>query len=304
MASQSTRSPRSSLSRSSAVVALSVLALVALSACGDPPASAGPTCGGGECVGAVGGGGSGFGGDAGSAGGEGSNAGAGGSAGSATPTGGGGGAPAEDFCVDGVVRDRLTDGVSSGSVKGGAFVPGVGWQTTAGGDQIVWDLGKAIGAGSVELEVTGLHPNVAGCAAGRCYFVGVFASSLGDKGDDYGAPFIESRYHTNEQENYHDVFKLQTGIGNGNIDEPMTSPIGLTASQTLHVRITWGPDPVDLVRGKATLAFDGKSPELDASYEDHQIPWRWLFVGTTNYKGWATGAIGASYKNVCLRSDS
>ena len=106
--------------------------------------------------------------------------------------------------------------------------PEDGWKTSSSSNQIEWDLGKTVRSGRISFEVTGIHADVGGCLMGVCYYVGIFEESNGDKNGDYtGSAFIESRFHTNDQENFHDVFKLQAGTGNGDMLEPLDQLDGL-----------------------------------------------------------------------------
>ncbi len=214
--------------------------------------------------------------------------------------------PGDTFCPGGVVRERLVEGAGSAAVVGGSFVPDVGWRTSSAADKIVWDLGQGIESGTLSFEVTGIHANVEGCSAGVCYYVGLFEEANGDKAGDYtGSAFIESRFHTNEQENFHDVFKLQAGTGNGDMLEPLTPPMGWSADQTHTVRIEWGPDPSDASRGRAWLYLDDQEAPLNyqAFYSDPTIGWRYLFLGTTQYKGLDWGMVDVTYRDLCLVAD-
>lgn len=216
----------------------------------------------------------------------------------------GGGVP-DDFCLGGLIADRLMEG-SSGEVSGGTFMPGVGWQTSSASDRIFWDLGQEVQSGSLSFEVTGIHANVAGCLLGVCYYVGIFDNPTGDKhGDYHGDAFIESRFHTNDQENFHDVFKLQAGIGDGNILEPLTPPMGWSPEETHTVRIEWGPDPSDSSRGRGFLYLDDVEAPLNYQgfYSTPNIPWRYLYLGSTRYKNLNWGMIGVRYKNLCVRAN-
>lgn len=236
------------------------------------------------------------------------NAGASGSSGGAGSAGSAGSTDAgqpQPFCEGGLIRDRLSDGVSSGTVSGGTFVPGVGWKTSASSNRIVWDLGQTVKSGTLSFEVKGIHADVSGCLAGVCYYVGLFDEATGDKKGDYtGSAFIESRFHTNDQENFHDVFKLQTGTGNGEILEPLTTPMGWSSLETHAIRVDWGPDPSDASRGRAWLYLDGQQAPLNYQgfYDDVNIAWRYVFLGTTKYKGLDWGMIDVTYKDVCLRT--
>jgi len=223
--------------------------------------------------------------------------------GAAGDTGGTGGQPPPAFCEGGMVRDRLSDGASSGSVSGGTMVAGVGWKTQSSSDRILWDLGAPVTAGSLTFKVQGIHANVDGCLMGVCYYVGLFDEANGDKSGDYtGAAFIESRFHTNDQENFHDVFKLQTGTGQGEILEPLTTSMGWSAAETHEIRLEWGPNPSNPTQGRAWLYLDGTQAPLNypATYSNAAIPWRYLFLGTTKYKGLNWGMVNVTYSDVCL----
>jgi len=215
----------------------------------------------------------------------------------------GGEGPDDSFCPGGIVREQLFDGVNAGTVVGGSFVPDVGWRTSSSADRIVWDLGQAVESGTLSFEVTGIHAGVEGCVAGVCYYVGLFEESNGDKQDDYtGSAFIESRFHTDGQKNFQDVFKLQAGTGNGDMLEPLTPPMDWAPEQTHSVRIEWGPDPSDASRGRAWLYLDDQEAPLNyqAFYSDPNIGWRYLFLGTTQCKGLDWGMIDVTYRNLCL----
>lgn len=220
------------------------------------------------------------------------------------PTDSSGGVP-DDFCPGGLIADRLMAD-SSGEVSGGTFVPDVGWQTSSAGDRIFWDLGQEIQSGSLSFEVTGIHANVGGCLLGVCYYVGIFDNPTGDKHADYnGDGFIESRFHTNDQRNFNDVFKLQAGVGDGDILEPQTPPMGWSPEETHAVRIEWGPDPSDPTRGRGFLYLDDAEAPLNyqAFYSTPNIPWRYLYLGSTRYQNLDWGMIGVTYKNLCVRAN-
>ena len=209
--------------------------------------------------------------------------------------------PEDTFCPDGLLGERLDQAPEGATISGGTFIPGVGWQTSSASDQITWDLGQTVRAGSLSFQVTGIHANVGGCQMGVCYYVGLFDDESGDKATAYdGAAFIESRFHTNGQENFHDVFKLQTGIGDGNILEPLTSTIGWAPDETHTIRIDW--EPLGPTQGRAWLYIDGQEADLNypAYYSDPETPWRYLMLGTTNYKGLAWGMVNATYSDLCL----
>jgi len=202
----------------------------------------------------------------------------------------------DDYCAgaDVVLREPLLG--SAGGVSSGGSFSTEGWTTGAISDQIFWDLGEVVGTGSVIFEARGFHHNVGGCLAGVCYYVGLFEEANGDKETDYtGSPFIESRYHNDLQENFHDTFKLQTGVGDGFIQEPMMPEgIGWDASQWHTFRIEWGS-------GESRFYIDGVH-HLTAHYATSvPIAWRYLFVGTTNYKGLGWAATGITYRHLCLR---
>lgn len=227
-----------------------------------------------------------------------------GGSGGAAPAGGSGGSggdppPPDDFCTGGgvLLSERLSTGSASGQISGGQFVAD-GWRTSSTSDQISWDLGQGVPSGSLELEVKGLHPNVSGCQWGVCYFVGIFEEPSGDKAHDYtGSAFVESRYHTNQQENFHDTFKIQTGTGAGDMSEPMVNPgtLGWQPDEWHTVRIEWGG-------GQGRLYLDG-AHALTSSYGARpNIPWRYVFLGTTNYKALGWAAVGVTYRNLCLRA--
>lgn len=214
----------------------------------------------------------------------------------------GGDGPDDSFCAQGLLREPLREGSSAGAVLGGTFTA-EGWRTSSKGDRIVWDLGQAVRAGTLSFEITGIHADVGGCTSGVCYYVGLFEEPSGDKGGDYtGSAFIESRFHTNDQENFHDVFKLQAGTGNGDMLEPLTPPMGWSAEQTHSIRIEWGPDPSDASRGRAWLYLDDAEAPLNyqAFYDDPEIGWRYLFLGTTGYKGLDWGMVDVVYRDLCL----
>jgi hypothetical protein len=197
--------------------------------------------------------------------------------------------------VDVVLCEPLL-GNSGGIVQGGSFGAD-GWTTGSTTDQIFWDLGQGVDSGSVSFEARGFHHLVNGCVWGVCYFVGLFEEANGDKQADYtGSAFIESRYHNDEQENFHDTFKLQTGTGDGSMQEPMMQQgIGWAASEWHSYRIEWGG-------GQSRLYIDGNH-ELTANYSPATgIDWRYLFLGTTNYKGIGWAATGITYRQLCLRS--
>lgn len=211
--------------------------------------------------------------------------------------------PPDSFCPGGLVREPLDEGSAAGTVTGGSFLPGVGWRTSSKSDRIVWDLGAPVRSGVMSFEVTGIHADVGGCTQGVCYYVGLFEEQSGDKLGDYtGSAFIESRFHTNDQENFHDVFKLQAGTGNGDMLEPLTPPMGWSAEQTHSIRIEWGPDPSDPSRGRAWLYLDDAEAPLNyqAFYDDPEIGWRYLFLGTTAYKGLDWGMVDVTYRDLCL----
>ncbi len=211
----------------------------------------------------------------------------------------------DTFCLGGLIRDRLSDGTSSGQVNGGSWVIGSGWKTSSRSDRITWDVGSAVTKGKLSFTITGVHANVSGCLMGVCYYVGLFDEPNGDKKGDYtGSAFIESRFHTNDQENFHDVFKLQAGTGNGEMLEPLTTPMGWNATEAHDIRIEWGPDPSNPSRGRAWLFLDGQLAPLNyqAFYNNPDVPWRFLFLGTTRYKGLDWGMVGVTYRDVCLQA--
>jgi hypothetical protein len=202
----------------------------------------------------------------------------------------------DDYCAgtDVVLREPLV-GSAAGVVNGGSFGT-EGWTTGATSDQIFWDLGSVVDTGSVTFEARGFHHNVGGCLAGVCYYVGLFEEANGDKGGDYlGSPFIESRYHNDLQQNFHDTFKLQTGVGDGFIQEPMMPEgIGWDPSEWHTFGIEWGS-------GESRFYIDGNH-QLTAHYATTvPIAWRYLFLGTTNYKGFGWAATGITYRRLCLR---
>ena len=205
-------------------------------------------------------------------------------------------APVDDFCLGGdvVLRERLSSS-SSGQVSGGSFT-GEGWRTSGTGDQISWNLGETVSSGSIEFEARGFHADVGGCFWGVCYYVGLFEEANGDKLADYtGSAFIESRFHNNQQENFHDTIKLQAGDGDGSMQEPMIPPgLGWSASEWHRFRIEWGG-------GQSRLYLDG-AQRLSANYgTGRAIDWRYLFLGTTNYKGVGWAATGVTYRDLCVR---
>ena len=211
------------------------------------------------------------------------------------------GAPEDAFCPGGLVRERLDEAPAFGEVVGGSFIPGVGWRTTSPADQIAWDLGQTVRAGSLSFKVTGIHADVGGCLMGVCYYVGLFDEASGDKGTHYdGAASIESRFHTNQQENFHDVFKLQAGIGDGQLLEPLTPAIGWSPAETHTIRVDWGP--LSPTQGRAWLYIDDQEAALNypAFYSDPDVAWRYLLLGTTNYKGLDWGMIDVTYSDLCL----
>lgn len=204
----------------------------------------------------------------------------------------------EDYC-DGanvVLREPLLAGaLPTGTISGGSF-GAEGWTTGATSDQLFWDLGEVVESGSVTFEARGFHHTVGGCFWGVCYYVGLFEEPSGDKEQDYtGSAFIESRYHNDSQENFHDTFKLQTGIGDGSMSEPMMPEgIGWAASEWHAFRIEWGG-------GQSRFYIDG-ALELTSPYSTSRaIAWRYLFLGTTNYKGSDWGATGVTYRMLCLQ---
>ena len=204
--------------------------------------------------------------------------------------------PVDDFCRGGdvVLREPLIGSIG-GAVSGGS-VTGEGWRTNGAGDQISWDLGTALSSGSIEFEARGFHADVGGCFWGVCYYVGLFEEANGDKRADYtGSAFIESRFHNNQQENFHDTIKLQAGDGDGSMQEPMIPPgLGWSASQWHRFSFEWGG-------GRSRLYLDG-TQRLTASYDTRRaIGWRYLFLGTTNYKGMDWGATGVTYRDLCVR---
>jgi hypothetical protein len=236
-------------------------------------------------------------------GGGGGDAGGGGSGGASSANGGGGAGggppPPDTFCTgtNVMLKEPLSTGSVSGQPSGGQFVAD-GWRTAATSDQISWDLGQGVPSGSLELEVKGLHPNVSGCLSGVCYYVGIFEEPSGDKYGDYtGSAFVESRYHNNQQENFHDTFKIQTGTGTGDMSEPMVTPgtLGWQPGEWHSVRIEWGA-------GQGRLYLDGNHALTSSYGGSPNIPWRYLFLGTTNYKGMGWAAVDVTYRNLCLRS--
>ncbi len=203
----------------------------------------------------------------------------------------------DDYCsgADVVLREPLTTS-ASGQVRGGSF-SSEGWATGSTSDQISWDLGRTLSSGSIEFEVRGFFHAVQGCFWGVCYYVGLFEEANGDKEADYqGSAFIESRYHSDQQENFHDTFKLQSGLGDGSMDEPMMPEgIGWTPDQWHRFAIEWGG-------GTARFFIDGQL-ELTSHYSNSRpVSWRYLFLGTTNYKQWDWGAVGVTYRNLCVRN--
>lgn len=206
--------------------------------------------------------------------------------------------PMDDFCrgADVVLSERLQGSSSTGgTVSGGTFTP-EGWRTTATSSQLYWDLGESVSSGSIDFWAQGLHANVGGCVWGVCYYVGIFEESSGDKLTHYtGSAFIESRFHTNDQENFHDTIKLQAGAGDGSMREPMIPPgIGWAPDSWHHYRIEWGG-------GESRLYIDD-ARRLTANYpNDRTIAWRHLFLGTTNYKGLGWAPVGVTFRELCVR---
>jgi len=42
---------------------------------------------------------------------------------------------------------------------------------------------------------------------------------------------------------------------------------------------------------------------LSAYYNNPDIGWRYLFIGTTNYKNLDWGMLNVTYKNICVVAD-
>ena len=201
-----------------------------------------------------------------------------------------------------ILFDVLTDGVSTGEVKGGRFTT-AGWEHVSGEDKIVWDLGESqtMEAGIIEFEFTGMSSNTKGGYLGspgkeRAYYFGLFNDPSGDKRKGGTNPaFIEIRYNWGSDYNAPGRGAIKFQAGDAGLICPNHEPYGTKQygdwAPTYYYKhvVTFGG-------GLATLTIDGQF-QAKIKYTDRPLAWRYLFVGDINYHG-MSGPDNVTYRNV------
>ncbi len=212
----------------------------------------------------------------------------------------------------------------SREVEGGSFgsfpIPGTGqsvqgWKVTGDADLVVYDLGRYISKGSLEIEVTAFQPALDGTRvqnkAERHHVLAMFRSPWGGHhsvealdtfwdlhtGDYYqpGIKFMADAYYTNND---------------AELSEP--NPSSWDKSQTYDLKIVWGNNPN--ISGEFQVQyFRGQDAPLTIPY--HQKPeLRYIYVGRdhtvsgdliTNFMGnqWPAmrDAQGPIYSNLLVK---
>ena len=197
-----------------------------------------------------------------------------------------------------ILFEPLTDGESSGEVRGGIFTDR-GWKHISGEDKIIWDLGETMEAGIVEFELTGMSKNTRGGYLGqpgfeRSYYFGLFNDPTGDKRIGGTNPaFMEIRY--NWGANYANLSAVKFQAGDAGLCCNAHEPFGTKPYQS------WNPEQyykhkIVFGNGLTTLFIDDVF-QAEIHYNNRPLRWRYLFVGDINYAG-MSGPDNVTYRNV------
>jgi hypothetical protein len=204
-----------------------------------------------------------------------------------------------------ILCDALTDGKSSGSIRGGTFTDD-GWKHVSGEDKIVWDLGQTMEAGIIEFELTGMTANTRGGYTGqpgseRAYYFGLFNSPSGNKGAGSRPAFIEIRYNWGLSYASSSAIKLQAGTrftlhgepDSGDHSEKFgTKKRGdWNGSSVYKHKVVFG-------NGQATLYIDGQF-QVTVPYRNKVLRWSHVFLGDINYAG-MSGPDNVTYRNLLV----
>jgi hypothetical protein len=201
-----------------------------------------------------------------------------------------------------ILCDELTDGKSSGTIRGGTFTDD-GWKHVSGEDKIFWGLDQTMEAGIIEFELTGMTANTRGGYTGqpgseRAYYFGIFNDTSGDK--NAGPAFIEIRYNWGSSYVSSSAVKLQAGTRfthSGDDSGDHSEKFGTkkrgdwSGSSVYKHRVVFGD-------GRATLYIEGQF-QTTVSYLNKSLRWSHVFLGDINYAG-MSGPDNVTYRNLLV----
>jgi len=197
-----------------------------------------------------------------------------------------------------VLNDPLNNG-TLGTRTGGQFVSGGGWQVTGVEDMIVFDLGRYVESGSLEIEARNFQPSLQNTMS-RHHFLGMFRTPWGNH---HPVENQETVWDLHAGFNYDPGVKLLSWTYDHN-EVNTTVPDAWNLAQTYQIKLIWGGTLLQYFRDNVLYATHTHSASMQLRY---------IFLGrdltvsadlVTNFKNNQYPAIiGPIYSNLIVKEN-
>ncbi len=164
-----------------------------------------------------------------------------------------------------ITRTILSDaikGSAKGTRTGGQFAADGGWQVTATGDMLVYDLGAYIENGALEIDIRNFRP-AAQNSYNRHHFLSMFRNPWGNH---HPAENQETVWDLHAGTNYTPGVKLLSWTYNENEEKNTIKPDDFNQAQTYRVRMVWNGNQLQYFLNGVLQATHTHSSSMQVRY--------------------------------------